>query len=55
MEIGAGAVDGFCSFEVCGGFFLRRLPVVCLEEISGMFVDNVVSFKATKFINDVVE
>lgn len=59
VEVGAGAVDGFHSFVVCGRSALGSLAVMCLEENVGIFADacvvRVKSSERADAIEEVVE
>lgn len=59
MKVGAGVVNGFHSSVVSGGFALRRLAGVRLEDDVGTFVDACVieleSSESTDVIGDVVQ
>lgn len=58
-EGGAGAVDRFESFAICGELAPRTVVVVCLEEDLGMFIDafvtEVESPEAADVVDDVIE
>lgn len=59
MQSGAGAVDGFDSFALCGWLALEVSAVVCLEKsVSVSVVTCVVevrSFETAGVIEDAVE